>query len=109
MGNWLVVVRSNCTDESREDDFNNWYDEVHVPDVMVTPGFVRANRYMSEEWGSYEAGKYLAIYEIETDDINKTLKTLSERVNEVFANGRLTPLIRPVSFGVFRQLSSFTK
>ncbi len=109
MEKWLLVVRTNCTDESREAEFNKWYDEVHVPDVMATPGIVRANRYMSEELGSYEAGKYLAVYEIETDDINKTLKTLSERVNEAFAKGRLTTLIRAVSFGVFKPLSSFTK
>ena len=109
MEKWLLVVKSNCTDELREDEFNKWYDEVHVPDVVATPGFVKASRYMSEELGSYEGGKYLAIYEIETDDINKTMKTLSERVNEAFKKGRRSPLIRPASFNIFKAISSFTK
>jgi hypothetical protein len=109
MEKWLLVVRSNCTDESREDEFNKWYDEVHIPDVMTTPGLVKASRYMSEELGSYEGGKYLAVYEIETDDIDKTMKTLSERVIEVFKKGRLSPLIRGVSFNVFKLMNSLTK
>ena len=106
MEKWLFVVRTNCTDESREDEFNKWYDEVHIADIMATPGFVKADRYVSGELSSYGAGRYLAIYEIETDDIGKTMKTLSEKIYEAFKAGRTSPLIRPVSFDVFKPISS---
>jgi hypothetical protein len=109
MEKWIFVVRTNCTDESREDKFNEWYDNVHVPDVMGTAGFLKAERYCSPEWSSYDLGRYLAIYEIETDDINKTMKTLFERMGECFKKGRLSELIRPMSFGLFKPVSSFSK
>ena len=52
-----------------------WYDSIHVPDVLSTPGFVSARRYKAKDLRDGR-GMYLAIYEILTDDIEATL-TLS--------------------------------
>jgi len=41
----LLVVESNCADPLKEDEFNKWYNETHLPDVFETEGFVRAVRY----------------------------------------------------------------
>jgi hypothetical protein len=110
MEKWIFTVRANCTDDSREDEFNEWYDNVHVADVMGTEGFVKAERYCSPEWSAYGQGRYLAIYEIETDNINKTMETLFERMREeCFKKGRWSELIRPISFGLFKPVSSFSK
>lgn len=32
MAKWLVAVDSNCSDPEREEEFNEWYNEVHLPD-----------------------------------------------------------------------------
>ena len=109
MAKWLLVVRTNCIDESKEDEFNKWYNEVHVPDVMEVAGFVKAGRYVSPEMASYDNGKYLAIYEIETEDINKTMELLGKKLVDVFKQGRTSDFIRPVSFGLFKPIRSFTK
>ena len=109
MEKWILVVRTNCNDESREDEFNEWYDNVHVADVMGTLGFIKANRYVSPEWSSYDSGKYLAIYEVETDDMAKTMETLGKRMSECFKKGRLSELIQPVSFGIFKPVGKHGK
>lgn len=45
MGKWFFTVESNCIDNSREDEFNDWYDHIDLPDVLETTGFKKATRY----------------------------------------------------------------
>lgn len=76
------VVLTNATDE-RHDEFNTWYNERHIPDVLAVPGFVAAQRFRlagAQPGGRTDAPwKYLALYEIETDDLKGTLDALSAR------------------------------
>lgn len=58
-----MVVRSGPA-EGREDEFNRWYDEVHLPEILAVPGFVSGRRYRATAESEYP---YLAVYEIETD------------------------------------------
>jgi len=53
--------------EGREDEFNKWYDEIHLPEVLTVPGFVAARRYVAtdDSLGGPGPRKYLAVYEIE--------------------------------------------
>jgi hypothetical protein len=66
----LLLVFSNCADPSKEDEFNEWYTNVHVPDVLQTPGAVSAQRYRNVRpgKGTRALPKYLALYEIESED-----------------------------------------
>lgn len=51
--------------EELEDEFNQWYDEEHIPEKVGTvPGFVRARRYRSLEGRP----NYVCVYEL--DDIS---------------------------------------
>jgi len=45
MERWLFTVENNCRDTAREKELNDWYDTIHLPDILETPGFVRATRY----------------------------------------------------------------
>ena len=66
--------------EGKEPEFNEWYNTHHVPDVINVPGFVSGQRFkLSDSQFGGEASKaykYLAVYEIETDDIAATIKEL---------------------------------
>ena len=63
----------------REDEFNDWYTNVHLADVLNLPGVVAAQRFRmsptQHRSGPFEH-QYMAVYEIEIDDIRKTLDTL---------------------------------
>ena len=77
MAKHVLVVLTNAV-EGRDDEFNKWYDEVHLRDVLGVDGFRAAQRFrLSEpqilEDRSYE---YLAIYEIDAEDIGKALSAL---------------------------------
>jgi hypothetical protein len=68
----LFLVLSNAA-EGKDDEFNEWYDNVHVHEVLATPGMVSAQRYTLRETDiSRAAGvppthKYLAVYEMQGD------------------------------------------
>ena len=108
MGKWIVTVGSNCTDAAREAEYNEWYDKTHLPDVLETPGFVRATRYENTNPQEGEA-KFLAIYEIETDDIDEFMKKNSENMAKKREAGRFSDLLKAVSHGLYRQISSVSR
>jgi hypothetical protein len=61
----LLFAFSNPA-EGREDDFNTWYDDVHIADVLKVPGIVSAQRYALAP-GARNAHRYLAVYEVDGD------------------------------------------
>ncbi len=41
----IFLVLSRPTSPEQEDEFNRWYDEHHVPDALLLPGFVSGRRF----------------------------------------------------------------
>ena len=103
MAKWLLTVETNCSDPAREAEFNEWYNNIHLPDVLEVPGFVRAIRYENTDTSEGKA-KFLAIYEVETDDLDKVMKTLEDTIDRKRAEGRMNDLGVLVSQGIYRQI-----
>jgi len=108
MTKWLLVIETNCTDAARETEFNEWYDKTHIPDVLETHGFIRATRYENTEPSEGEA-KFLATYEIETDDVDGFMKAHTDNMTKKRAEGRFSVLLVLVSRGFYRQVSSVSR
>jgi antibiotic biosynthesis monooxygenase (ABM) superfamily enzyme len=49
-------------DPEHDADFNAWYNEEHVADLLKLPGFLNAARYEASKGGP----RYLACYELES-------------------------------------------
>lgn len=65
----------------REDEFNDWYTNVHLADVLKLPGVEAAQRFrmsdVQHRSGPYPY-TYMAVYEIDIEDLNVTLSKLRE-------------------------------
>ena len=74
----IMVVQSRPSDPAREDEFNDWYSNTHLPEIRAVPGFVAARRYKVHDTaaGGYS---YLAIYEIDADDLTDPVTELRAR------------------------------
>ena len=105
MEKWLLTVESNCADPSKEKEFNKWYDKIHLPDILETPGFVRAARYENTNPAEGQ-GKFLAMYEIETNDLSKTLQAFDEIVNARAKQGRMSNLVMACGGSLYRQITA---
>jgi len=91
---YKLLVYTNAV-EGKEDDFNDWYQNTHLQQIVSIKSFVQAQRFrftMNVVPGSPNPSRYMAIYDIETDDINASLGAM----NELAASGRM-PL--PASMG----------
>jgi hypothetical protein len=73
----LLVMTS--PHEGKDDEFNDWYDEVHLREVLAVPGFVGARRFRAvpSVRGALPDQPYLAIYEIEADDLDAVQQALT--------------------------------
>ena len=69
MARYLFFAFSDCKDPAREEEFNEWYSNTHIPDMLQVPGMIKATRWMAAEPKEGLSRKYLALYEFETDDI----------------------------------------
>jgi hypothetical protein len=68
----LLIVTAEI-DPAVEDDWNTWYDDVHLPDALACPGVLGGQRYVSVGEGSVthlgdksttSARTYTSIYEL---------------------------------------------
>jgi hypothetical protein len=73
----IMVVQSEPVDPAHEDEYNDWYDNTHVPEICAVPGFVSARRYKVH--GAAASPAYLAIYEIDADDLTAPAMELHAR------------------------------
>lgn len=85
MARSVLLVFTNATDGD-DAEFNRWYDEVHLKEVLEAPGFVAAERFDLGEAQMVEAERphrYLAIYEIEGDPASalQALQDLAPQMN----------------------------
>ncbi|MCH2172685.1 DUF4286 family protein [Myxococcota bacterium] len=62
------LVVSTCFKAGQEAEFNKWYDEVHIPEVLGLGVFTAAQRFrMSDSQAMDQSHQYLALYEFEGD------------------------------------------
>lgn len=100
----LMVVMTNPV-AGREDDYNAWYDDRHLGDVLRIPGIVSAERFelsASQRFDPPYPYGYLALYWIETDDLEGVIRELKTRVgteampaSDAMAQDRLVYLFKP--------------
>ncbi len=105
MERWIMTVESNCADPLREKEYNDWYNNIHLPDILETPGFVRAARYENSA-PDESNGKYLAVYEIETDDFGQTMLEFATNVDNKTKQGRMSDMVMAVGGGIYRQITA---
>lgn len=108
---WLVFT--NC-EPGGEAEFNRWYDEIHVPDLLRVPGIVAVSRgevagpqlIMDETGALAHCGadqirfRYLAVYEFETDDPHAVLEEVRARANT--PQMEISPLLANVETALYR-------
>ena len=92
MTRYLFFAFSDCKDPAREDEYNEWYSNMHVPDILEIPGVVKATRWASATDKPNQTRKYLALYELETDDIEKFDAQVIEKTMETIKKGRFSDL-----------------
>ncbi|GAA2737360.1 hypothetical protein [Actinocorallia aurantiaca] len=74
----VLYVASRPSSPEREAEYNDWYERVHLRDVCSLPGFVGAKRFAPVQ----DDGPYVALYEIEGEDLNEVVGGLFKAAAE---------------------------
>ncbi|WP_380872321.1 hypothetical protein ACFB49_32670 [Sphingomonas sp. DBB INV C78] len=82
MPKFLMTVRSNAT-PGKDEEYNRWYDEFHVPELLMTPTLVAAQRFRISDVSPADYPgylkpefRYLTVYEIESESLEHTREVL---------------------------------
>ena len=87
----LYLVFSNPV-EGKEDEFNEWYDTVHVHEVLSVPGLLTAQRYRLSDAEIVRAEgfpppthAYLCVYEMQGD-----VDEIMAKIGESYFSGEMS-------------------
>lgn len=79
MAKFISMAFTNAA-EGRDDEYNDWYTNQHVLDVLCVPGIMAAQRFrLSEQSRAAFGYRYLAIYETEADSPADIHMAVAER------------------------------
>ncbi len=87
----ILFVITNPSAPDREGDYNEWYNVVHLPEVISCDGFKAARRYTPVEMGVPEGVpgapaedemKYIAVYDMEADDLDAAVQAMFAKVQD---------------------------
>ena len=90
-----ILVTSVDIRDGAEEEFNRWYNEKHLPEVLACPGFIAATRY---ECTSGQP-RYIAVYELESEDALTTAE-----MQEVRGWGDMFPHVRNFHERIYRRI-----
>ncbi|KAF9462512.1 hypothetical protein BDZ94DRAFT_1261086 [Collybia nuda] len=84
----LILVYSEPGDSVATEEFNDWYDNEHVPPRLVVPGILTSARYKAAD---SKTPSWIALYDITSPDVAKSVAyqslrtTASDRENKLIA------------------------
>lgn len=84
MAEYVLVVYSRPV-AGREDEYNDWYNNQHLKDVLAQPGYLSARRFKLTDFKLDPAmpdpsHPYVAFYYMETEDPEAALNDMRARV-----------------------------
>ncbi len=79
----MLVVMTDPVSPDREADYNEWYNECHLPDVLAIPGYVSATRYRAFEGRRGFNQEYLALYELDVPDVAALQQVSDEHMHRI--------------------------
>ncbi len=81
----VLLVLTNPGSPDTEAEYNEWYTNEHLPDVLAVPGYVGATRYVAyPAWVSIPQ-RYLTIYDLEVDDVAHVQRISDEHMRRIGA------------------------
>jgi hypothetical protein len=97
-----ILTHVLCTDPTREAEWDAWYDEQHVPDMLSCGAFGGMSRWRRVP-PARAAANHLTLYDVATETVDEAVQRSAVTLKEIVAAGRkhechagaLTVTLRP--------------
>jgi hypothetical protein len=107
---YKLVIFTNAV-EGKDKEFNDWYQNTHLQQIVSIKSFAQAQRFRFHTNivpGSANPSRYMAVYDIETDDIGASLAAM----NALAASGRMPlpdSMGQPIVGAVYEEFGEVVK
>ena len=91
MAKYVMFVMTNC-EAGKDAEFNDWYDRIHLPDVLKVPGVVAAQRYKLTDEQRRDTRPdygYMAAYQVESNNLVETFRIMNEELPKAYKSPTL--------------------
>lgn len=85
-----VLANVLCADRRSEDEWDRWYDEVHLPDMMATGAFRAGSRWRRERRPAWGAA-HLTLYDVGPGPVAEAVDRSAAAMPDLIAAGRKHP------------------
>jgi hypothetical protein len=85
MAKGIIYVETRPSSPDREQEYNTWYDEVHIPELVALDGIVAARRLRPINGD----GPYVALYELEGDNLQAILDNMVANAGQLHMSDAL--------------------
>ena len=85
MAKGIILVESWPSSPEREQEYNTWYDDIHLPELVALDGIVSARRLRPVDGD----GPYVALYEIEGDNLQAVLDNMIANAGQLHMSDAL--------------------
>ena len=99
----IIFCITCCTDHLKEEDFNYWYNHVHIPDVIGPRVFERGMRFANTDPTAGEL-KCISTYETEWEDLDKAWQLALDADLKLQEDGRCSSELKIVMGGAFKRV-----
>lgn len=83
----LIFVNVMCNDPSREAEWDAWYDEQHLPDIMATGAFAAGSRWLRCTPARF-GPNHVTLYDITDCSVEHAIEISAEVMPKIAAAGR---------------------
>lgn len=104
----VLVTMSDCADVAKENEYNKWFNEVLIPKIQELSFVGDCNRFenvMADTQLFAGRPKYLALYDLEADDMYEAFAQIRAKVDELKAEGRDFPEHTPLYDTVYERFT----
>ncbi len=97
-----ILTNVLCNDPAREAEWDSWYDDQHVPDMLSCGAFGAISRWRRTP-SAHVGSNFLTLYDVSTDTVDEAVERSAATLGEIVAAGRkhethaggLTVTLRP--------------
>lgn len=96
----IIYVETMPASQDGEAEYHKWYNETHLAQIVSVEGIVSARRFAPTDG----TGPFIAIYELDCDDLDAAVKRMSEVNLTGLENLAMDP--KPIP-RVYREIGSY--
>jgi hypothetical protein len=82
-----ILTNVLCNDRAREGEWDAWYDEQHVPDMLSCGAFGAMSRWQRTP-RTRVGPNFLTLYDVSTDTVDEAVERSAATLAEIVAGGR---------------------